>query len=270
MTGPWRHAFEPGIRPTVLRQVYLAQVRPGRYRELSGFHYRGHGLPPGTSQAFAAFYRRRARAVADPEADRLVGIVLYGLCLPRHRMRSVAFGRRYTVGGLAQSMARLNREVRNCSRVVVDPQFRGIGLAWRLLAATLPRVGTPYVESSAAMGAVNPFFVRAGFRRYPAAPGAADERIAAALRASGFDMERVGLTDALAGHVASLAPPLRTWLIGEIRRSDARFTVLAAGKRRDWSLEAALRRLAKNVTLRPDYFLWVRGEDPGDTRDTGA
>ena len=60
----------------------------------------------------------------------------------------------------------LNGEMRCISRVVIEPRFRGIGLGRYLVAETLARAGVELVEAMAAMGQVNPFFERAGMRRY--------------------------------------------------------------------------------------------------------
>jgi hypothetical protein len=59
---------------------------------------------------------------------------------------------------------RLNRELRVLKRLVIHPDVRGCGLGHWLVRQTLPLVGTPFVECLAAMGAVNPVFVKAGMR----------------------------------------------------------------------------------------------------------
>jgi GNAT superfamily N-acetyltransferase len=59
----------------------------------------------------------------------------------------------------------LNKNVRTISRVVVHPQFRGVGLGSQLVRKILEEAPTRYVETIAAMGKVHPFFEKAGMQR---------------------------------------------------------------------------------------------------------
>ena len=56
----------------------------------------------------------------------------------------------------------INAHVRTISRVIVHPQFRSLGIASQLVRRVLLDCPTRYVEAVAAMGAVHPFFARAG------------------------------------------------------------------------------------------------------------
>ncbi len=89
-----------------------------------------------------------------------LGVVVYGYPPLSLRPRNLATGGRYHRQG-----ALLNRDFRILRRLVIHPDVRGCGLARHLVARTLPRVGTRYVECLAAMGAVNPVFERAGMVR---------------------------------------------------------------------------------------------------------
>lgn len=57
-----------------------------------------------------------------------------------------------------------NGHVRTISRVVVHPQFRGLGLASELVRKLIEVCPTRYVEASAVMAHVHPFFAAAGMR----------------------------------------------------------------------------------------------------------
>jgi GNAT superfamily N-acetyltransferase len=65
----------------------------------------------------------------------------------------------------ARKLAWVNRNVRTISRVVVHPQFRGVGIAARLVRHVCDQCPTRWVEALAAMGRVHPFFERGGMRR---------------------------------------------------------------------------------------------------------
>ncbi|MGB7158168.1 MAG: GNAT family N-acetyltransferase [Tepidisphaeraceae bacterium] len=71
-----------------------------------------------------------------------------------------------------------NAHVRTISRVVVHPQFRALGLASELVRTLIAHCPTRYVEASAVMARVHPFFAAAGMRAVPfdsAQDGHADE-----------------------------------------------------------------------------------------------
>ena len=61
-----------------------------------------------------------------------------------------------------QRAAFVNGHVRTISRVVVHPQFRGLGLASELVRKLIEVCPTRYVEASAVMAHVHPFFAAAG------------------------------------------------------------------------------------------------------------
>jgi GNAT superfamily N-acetyltransferase len=106
------------------------------------------------------------------------------------RLREVAFGERYGGWLPAGERARLlNAEVRCISRVVVDPRWRGMGLAVRLVRHALATRTTPVTEALAAMGHVSPFFERAGMSAYRRPLHPWDARLAAALEAAGIPLQ---------------------------------------------------------------------------------
>jgi ABC-type ATPase with predicted acetyltransferase domain len=60
----------------------------------------------------------------------------------------------------------LNRNLRTISRIIVHPQFRGIGLARELVRTLCQNSDVRYVEAMAHMGRAVPFFERAGMTRH--------------------------------------------------------------------------------------------------------
>src|SRR5437762_3018481 len=74
-------------------------------------------------------------------------------------------------------------EVGTIARVVVVPRFRGIGLGVALVRQALARAETRYVEALAVMGRVQPFFEKAGMRRYERPVGPEAVRVLAAVEA---------------------------------------------------------------------------------------
>ena len=60
--------------------------------------------------------------------------------------------------------AYLNRHLRTISRVIVHPQYRGIGLSSAVVRFMLQQAPTRYVESISRLAAHHPLFERAGMR----------------------------------------------------------------------------------------------------------
>ena len=65
----------------------------------------------------------------------------------------------------------LNANLRTISRVIVHPQFRGVGIASHLVRVMCAESGVKYVEAMAVMGRVVPFFEKGGMKRYEPAEG---------------------------------------------------------------------------------------------------
>jgi GNAT superfamily N-acetyltransferase len=145
------------------------------YRALARFHYLG-GEPATMTRVLTL--RRRTRTVVGRYLGRdaddvLAAVLVLSLPHPSCTLRDIATNGRYRNLPPRQRLQLINREVRTISRVVVDPQFRGLGLAVRLVRRALSETRVPYVEALAAMGRVHPFFERAGMQRYdrPPLPG---------------------------------------------------------------------------------------------------
>jgi len=172
-------------------------------------------------------------------------------------MRNRATRGRYLPGkNAAATYRRLNREVKTIARVVVDPQFRGVGLAVRLVAETVPLVGALYVESLAAMGKVNPFFEKAGMTRWPGRVSQHAERFIAALRSVGIGQELIPSPTRLKKAIAGLPENQRELVITQMYAAlDAyQRTWTSRPIKRDWQKD--LKRVSANMLNRPEYFIW--------------
>ncbi len=122
------------------------------------------------------------------------------------RWRTVAWPGDYDTPDKRTNAHRLNAEVRVISRVIVDPRYRGLGLAVRLVRAYLDVAETQRTEALAAMAHACPFLERAGMRRIDMPSSKADAKLNSSL-------EKHGLTagDLLNGVAEEVAPSLRAW-----------------------------------------------------------
>ncbi|MGD0077904.1 MAG: hypothetical protein ABSB91_04660 [Sedimentisphaerales bacterium] len=115
-----------------------------------------------------------------------VGVIVYAMPTAGLQMRSEALP---FLAGLDRStrLSILNKNVRTISRCIIEPRFRSLGLAARLVRETMPLMTVPFVEALAVMGQVNPFFEKAGMTRYDAPPSPACVRLLEALGAVGIE-----------------------------------------------------------------------------------
>jgi len=137
----------------------------GDYRALAGFHYVA-GPPAAHKRVYVARPVAAWLAELSPAERALVpsraGVLVVSPPVINVRGRNRAFAGRYSGPDRQAAVARLNAEVECISRVVVHPAFRGAGLAVAMVRHALERAETSRVEALAAMGAVHPFFERAG------------------------------------------------------------------------------------------------------------
>lgn len=129
--------------------------------------------------------RRLAQVPVSSAA--LVGVLTVSMPTLNGRWREAAWPGRYSTQDRAADARRLNREVRLISRVIVDPRWRGLGIATRLVRGYLSRPLTEKTEAVAAMGACCPFFERAGMRAWRLEPDRRGARLMRALRGEGME-----------------------------------------------------------------------------------
>lgn len=170
------------------------------------------------------------------------------------RLRDEATGRRYAdLMGVRQRARALNAEVRCISRVIVAPQWRGLGLAVRLVREALKTATTPVTEAIAAMGNVHPFFERAGMTAYRAARSECDARLIAALHAVGLTELNLAMTSRCLESIAALTVQEQRFLWREMQRWHQR-TMLRKEEDQCEMVEAARRWLLCDAV----YYLKVR------------
>lgn len=160
------------------------------YKQLAAFHYLRHR--PVTA-ARVLVLECVGRGPADrfggrSGSARVVGVLVESLPALSCTLRRVALRGRYEGWSDRRAAARLlNAEVRCISRVVVHPQWRGLGLAVRMVRHALGTMTTRYTEALAAMGRVHPFFKLAGMREYRRWPHPKDQRLRDALACVGLE-----------------------------------------------------------------------------------
>jgi GNAT superfamily N-acetyltransferase len=101
-------------------------------------------------------------AIQNPKLRTIaVGVLSYPT--PAHRVRERVLG--LSGPRYGQKLRFINEHVRTISRVIVHPQFRGLGIASQLIRRICEDCPTRYVEAIAAMGEVHPLFEKGGMRK---------------------------------------------------------------------------------------------------------
>ena len=194
------------------------------------------------------------------DSGTLIGVTVYSRSPLSLSARDRATGGRYGTAGLGRvAIAHLiNEELRIISRVVIAPNWRGLGLAARLVAETMPQVGTPYIEALAAMGQMHPLFVRAGMTAYPQPPAEEGERLRAALEAAGISRTDRRSAGALERILAALAPDARDLAERELARWARSYLAAKNHKTNRPDRRRILELAARHLDSSPVYYLWRR------------
>lgn len=273
---------------TLLAGVRIERGTRDDWLALAPFHYRSHeaGAVTGiwrmvydTGGVSAAAGKLHAECVMRNEKSKSKAATMpdFSLRTPHSSLRTVlvgvivcsrsplslgardrATGGRYRTAGMGRTAAGylVNRELRIISRVVLAPNWRGLGLASRLVAETLPLAGTPYVEALAAMGEMHPMFQRAGMTAYPQQPAPQGERLRAALEAAGIDRAARRRGADLGRAIDALPAGPRRLVEQEVDRWARSY--LGAKNHRACRLdrERALDLAARHLDSAPAYYLW--------------
>jgi len=148
--------------PSLVDRVRLERGTRADWDVLAPFHYHSRS----TSGAIIVWSYVIDEVLRLGPRRRVAGVIVYQCPSLNNRARNQATRGRYVTRPRTIGIARLNREVMTIGRVVIDPQYRGLGLAYRLVRETMPLMNKPLVESLARMGRVNPFFEKAGLQAY--------------------------------------------------------------------------------------------------------
>ena len=247
---------------SLLRYLTIEQANLRAWQQLAPLHYR-HQHPGAVDKVFAVRWSGSPRGAGWDKLERRetlpVGVIIYGMPMRNVALRNWATGNRYSGWHDAATALRvLNQEVRCINRVVIRPEFRGIGLGQELVARTLPRAGTPLVEALAAMGRVNPFFERAGMTRYAGPVSPSSERMIEAFDQVGIGQSQLSDPACLQRAIEALPLRQRGWIVREM----GRFCQLRLKKKpaAENELNCYARVVVQHVLSQPIYFLWRRTE----------
>lgn len=217
------------------------------YHTLSPYHYRD--TTPGAVKA--VFVLKPKRALGS-FGSRAAGVIVYAMPNPRVELRRDATDGFFTGLDRQTALALINLNIRCIARVVVEPRFRGIGLATRLVRETMARMHVPIVEALGVMPKVNPFLEKAGMKVYAPRVSARHVQLIEALSVVGIEEDCLVDPDGVQERIDALPPAAQAFLETTINAF-----LQSHGRRRDMApgLERTRYVLSK-LTSRPAYYVW--------------
>eukprot|EP00752_Nemacystus_decipiens_P014099 g12535.t1 len=158
------------------------------------------------------------RFASHQGVPRPVAVLVESLPSLSCRLRDEALGGRYGHLRPKPRSALLMQELRCISRVIVDPRYRGLSLAVRLVRHALATATTRYTEALAVMGRVSPFFERSGMAAYERPPLEPAQRAMDALRHIDVQPHELALPSRIEERIVSQPDARRQWISRELLR----------------------------------------------------
>ncbi|MDD5011577.1 MAG: hypothetical protein PHQ00_05600 [Phycisphaerae bacterium] len=234
---------------TIKKYLKIVEGTISDYKPLSRFHYRDCKTGP-VSAVYKIIDTHPRREQIEP----VVGIIVYSMPTCSVQLRNIATKGLFTkLGSANANMQIVNNNIRTIARVIIEPRYRALGLAYELVQKTMPMLNMPYIEALAVMGRVNPFFEKAGMLKYEAPQSPRCIQLAQALSAVGI--EQSDLVDIERTH--NILQNLNEKQKAFIEKQIAYF--LNAYGRRVKTLPDSLKRtefFISRLSDRPVYYLW--------------
>ncbi len=232
---------------SIHKELEIVPGDMGDYRSLATYHYRD-----GRPAVIKAVYTLRRKGSLGLFGRRPAGVIVYTMPNARLALRSVATGGVFRGLDRQTELKLLNRHVRCIARVIIDPRFRGIGLAVRLVRETMPRLNVPIIEALGVMPLVNPFLEKAGMRSFAPRVSAAQVELLEALRAAGIEEDDLVDPQVVQRKLDRLGRGA-----GDFIEARVRHFLKSHGTRR--TMPSGLERtryLLGRLTHRPAYYIW--------------
>jgi len=171
---------------------------------------------------------------------------------PGVEFRGIATDNLFAGFDRATQLALINKNIRCISRVIIEPRFRSLGLASRLVRETMPRMNVPIVEAMAVMGLVNPFFEKAGMKAFTAQMPARCVRLVEAFSMVGIERQELIDPQKVQTRLDRLPGAKAEFIELEMKRF-----LQSYGNHRysDVGLERT-RYILSKLTARPVYYIW--------------
>jgi len=173
--------------------------------------------------------------------------------VPGLELRNIATDNYFVGFDRSTRMALINRNIRCISRVIIEPGFRGLGLASRLVRQTMPKMNVPIIEAMAVMGWINPFFEKAGMTALQAGMPARCVQLIEAFSMVGIEEMNIIDAEKVQRKLARLSSAQTKFIECEIQRFLLSYGI--SHRNMQPTLERTRYVLSK-LTARPFYYIW--------------
>jgi len=225
------------------------QIVPGcrdDYEKLAHYHYRDSKLG-----SYTAMFTLKS-AQSDRLHRQTVGVIVYKMPTPGAELRNLATGGLFTGFDRSTQLVLLNKNIRCINRVIIEPRFRSLGLASRLVCETMPKINVPIIEAMAVMGLVNPFFEKAGMKAFTAKLQARCVRLVEALSMVGIERQELIDPQKARAKLDRLPAEKAEFIELEIYR----FLQSYGSHRYSQAGLERTRYILGKLTARPLYYIW--------------
>jgi GNAT superfamily N-acetyltransferase len=232
---------------SIHRELEIVPGDMSDYQLLAAYHYRD-GRPVGIK----AVYTIRPKRALESLGRRPAGVIVYAMPNPRIELRHIATRGAFHGLDRQTELQLLNRHVRCLARVVIEPRFRGIGLAVRLVRETMPRLNVPIIEALGVMPLVNPFLERAGMQYFEPRVPVEHVELLEALSIVGIEENDLIDPGRVQQELDRLGAAAHTFIEAGIQRF-----LKSHGSRR--TMPPGLERtqyILGRLTHRPAYYIW--------------
>ncbi len=239
---------------SVTRELQIVRGCLDDYKKLSRYHYRDNCIGP-----FAAiFVLRPVKTLASHIGTAAVGVIVYTMPSIGLELRNIATGNFFSGFDRSTRLELVNKNVRCISRVIIEPRFRSLGLASRLVRQTMPKLEVSLIEAMAVMGQVNPFFEKAGMTAYAAKLPVRCIQMVEAFSVVGIEEGEFTCPQKVQQKLTALQPNKANFI-----ETQMRCFLSSYGKRRNMS--AGLKRtefVLSKLSSRPVYYIWSNPDRP--------
>lgn len=226
------------------------EIVPGKlsdYRQLAAYHYRD-----GRLAAVKRVFLLKPNRPLGTASGRAVGVIVYAMPNPRVELRNLATGGIFSGLDRQTELSLINRNIRLISRIIIEPRFRGIGLASRLVRETMPMMRVPIVEALGVMPLVNPFLEKAGMQAFEPRVAAHHVELLEAFSAVGIEEQHLIDPQTVQREFDALSLPAADFVEAHIQRF-----LKSHGNRRTMPPGVdRTRYVLGKLTHRPAYYIW--------------
>jgi hypothetical protein len=242
--------------PKAAMHLQIATGNIDDYKRFARWHYRDNNCGP-----YVAIYSlRQLKDYPGTNANRLIGVIVYTTPTTCCTTRENATGRYFTGLSMSDKIALLNKHFRRISRVIIEPRYRGCGLASMLVKNTMPLLNVTYIEALATMGNFNPFFEKAGMTPYTQAMPKRTKMLLEALSLVGIEQTMLDDAQTVQRKLTQLDHNNKSFIYKHIYRFTGAF---GKSRMQSYSFESDILNLKSiswilsKLSLPPVYYIWI-------------